>query len=79
MSAGKGPNVRDLQGAFRRLSGDQYKNLWFDDKIVFYKRFSLYYISIPAFLQEKQIFKCSKWRRPRDVYWTQLWGVSGTK
>ena len=31
------------------------------------------------FLLEKQIFKSSKWRRPQDVYGTQLRDVPGTK
>ena len=31
----KDPNVWDLQGTFRILSGDQYKNWWFNVKTVF--------------------------------------------
>ena len=34
----KGPNVRYLQGTFRRVSGDQYKNEKKNKKIVFQKQ-----------------------------------------
>ena len=33
----KGPNVQYLQGTFRQLSGDQYKDWWFYEKNVFQK------------------------------------------
>ena len=33
----------------------------------------------PCFLLEKQIFKCSKWGRPWDIYGAQLRDVPGTK
>ena len=75
----KGPNVRDLKGTFRGLLGNQQKKLiiwWkkcFLDAIVFVLH--IYY----CFLLEKQIFKSSKWGRPRDVYGTQLRDVPGTK
>ena len=36
-------------------------------------------LKVPCFLQEEQIFKSSKWGRPRDVYGTQSPDVHGTK
>ena len=75
----KGPNVRDLQGTFRGLLGDQQKKLMisskkcFLDAIVFVLQ--IYYF----FLQEKQIFKSSVWGCPLDIYGTRLRDVPGTK
>ena len=48
------------------------KNVFLDAIVLFLQ---IYY----CFLLEKQIFKSSKWGRPRDVYGTQLREVSGTK
>ena len=31
----KGPNIRDLHGTFKRLSGDQYRNWWYNKKLFF--------------------------------------------
>ena len=42
-------------------------------------QYSLNYTSTPVFLQEEQIFKSSKWERPREVYGTNLQDVSVTK
>ena len=74
----KGPNVWDLQGIFRGLLGGQHKNWWFNEKSVF-KCISPCFTHLFLFLLEKQIFKSSKWERPRDVYGTQLRDVPGTK
>ena len=65
----KGPNVRYLQGTFRSVSGDQYKNEKKKKKLRIYS----------SFLQEEQIFKCSQRGRPRDVYGNKLQYVPGTK
>ena len=71
----KGPNVRDVQETLRRPT--KKLMIWlkkgFLDAIVFILH--IYY----CFLLEKQIFKSSKWGRPRDVYGTQLRDVSGTE
>ena len=82
----EGPNIRDLQGAFRWLLGDQQKK-----KIIYWKKCFLDTIVLVLhicyyFLLENQICKSSKWRRPRDVYETQVqdlpetrwWDVLGT-
>ena len=58
---------------------------WTNKKlIIWWKKCFLYaivlsYTSITFFLLEKQIFKSSKWGRPRDVYGTQLQDVLGTR
>ena len=58
---------------------------WTNKKlIIWWKKCFLYaivlsYTSITFFLLEKQIFKSSKWGRPRHVYGTQLQYVPGTR
>ena len=84
----KGPKVRDLQGTFRGLSGNLYKNWRFYEIIFFFRSNSpsitslqrYYIIDVGfCFLQKEQIFKNSKRVRPRDVYGTHLQDVPGTK
>ena len=69
----EGPNVRDLQGTFRGLLGDQQKKDNLMKKVLFRCAFCY------CFLLEKQICKSSKWGRPRDVYGTQFRDVPGTR
>ena len=83
----KGSKVRDLQGTFRGLSGDQYKIDDFMKKLFFRSNSSCitylqrYYIVdiCFCFLQEEQIFQNSKRVLPRHVYGIQLRDVPGTK
>ena len=44
-------NFSDLQGLFRGPPGDQYRNLRFNDKIIFYKQ---NYISTSAFYRKNE-------------------------
>ena len=72
----KGPKVQDFQGPAGNSWGANTKT---DDLM---KKVSLDAIVLVlhiyyCFLLEKQIFKSSKWRRPRDVYGTQLRDVLG--
>ena len=72
-------DVRDLQGTFRGLLGDQPKNRWFDGKKCFLDAMIFVLHIYDCFLLEKQLFKSSKYGRPQDVYGTQLRDVPGTK
>lgn len=59
-----------------RNFGDQLKNLQFNDKFVFWKQKSLYFISIFYWRSKySKVFQSL----PRDIYRTQLWSVFGTK
>ena len=73
----KGPNVRDLQGTFRGLSGDQKLMIWW--KSCFLEAIVHVLHTYSCFSHEEQIFKSSKWGCPGDVYGTQLRDVPETK
>ena len=53
-------------GAYREISGEQYKNGLFFEKNVFSEVIVLVLHVCFCFLQEEQIFKSSKWRGLRD-------------
>ena len=75
----KGRNVRDLQGTFSGLLENQHKNWWLNQKKCFLDATVLVLHIYYCFLLRKQMFKSSKWRRPRDLYGTQLLEIPGTK
>ena len=50
----EGPLKVLTSGTYRQLSGDQYKNWWFCEKIVFQKYYSLYYMSVSAFYKKNK-------------------------
>ena len=67
---------------YRGPSGDSWEtNTKLDDLIkkVFLDAIILVLHIYYHFLLEKQIFKSSKWERPRNIYGTHLWDVPGTK
>ena len=53
----KGPNVRDLQGTFRGLLGNQQKNGWFDEKKCFLDAIVFVYTSITDFCWKNKYSK----------------------
>ena len=68
---------------YRGPSGDSWEtNTKLDDLIkkkVFLDAIILVLHIYYRFLQEKQIFKSAKWKRPGDIYGTHLWDVPDTK
>ena len=72
------PNVRNLQGSFRGLLRDQYKN-WYFMKKIFSEVIVLVLRIGFCFLLEEHIFQSSKRGHPRDVRRTHLRDVHGTK
>ena len=78
----EGPLKVLTSGASRGPSGDSQgtnKNIDNLMKNVFLNAIVLALHICYCFLLEKQLFKSSKWGRPRDVYGTQLRDVPGTR
>ena len=71
-------NIWDLQGGFRVLSGEQYKNWYLNEKNIF-RSHSLYITHLVLFLQEEQIFRSSERKCSRGVCGAQLRDVERTK
>ena len=74
----KGPSHWDLQGTFRGLLGDQFKDCRFYENNYFSDVIALLLHICFWFLHEEKIFKNPKRERPRDIYGTQLRDIPGT-